>query len=89
MNHDHKSLLDRRREGQEFSLADINRALRDSGDLAEERSERVDTPIPLESEGDWKAASTGLVGGCEAGHKKEAWAGWSRYLDCRNAEAAA
>jgi hypothetical protein len=31
--YDHKSLLDRRREGQEFSLADINRALRDAGDL--------------------------------------------------------
>ena len=87
MIYDHKYLLDKRREGQEFSLADINRALRDSGDLAEERSERVDTPIPLESEGNREAASTGLVGRCEAGHKEAAWAGWSRYLDCRDAEA--
>ena len=82
-----KNLLDRRREGQEFSLADINRALRDSGDLAPDRSESVDTPIPLKSEGNRETASTGLVGGCEAGHKKEAWAGWSKYLDCRDAEA--
>ena len=82
-----KNLLDRRREGQEFSLADINRALRDSGDLAQDGSERMDFPIPLESEGNRETASTGLVGGCEAGHKKEAWAGWSRYLDCRDAEA--
>ena len=82
-----KNLLDRRREGQEFSLADINRALRDSGDLAQDGSERMDLPIPLESEGNRETASTGLVGGCEAGHKKEAWAGCSRYLDCRDAEA--
>ena len=82
-----KNLLDRRREGQEFSLADINRALRDSGDLAQDGSERVDTALPLESKGNRETASTGLVGGCEAGHKKEAWAGWSRYLDCRDAEA--
>jgi len=81
-----KNLLDRRREGQEFSLADINRALRNSGDLAQDGSERVDTPIPIESERNREAASTGLVGGCEGGDKKEAWAGWSRYLDCRDAE---
>jgi len=87
VNHDHKSLLDRRREGQEFSLADINRALQDAGDLAQDRSERVVTPIPLESEGNREAASTGMVAGCEGGNKKAAWAGWSRYLDCRDAEA--
>jgi len=81
-----KNLLDRRREGQEFSLSDINRALRNSGDLAQDRSERVAAPIPLESEGNRETASTGLVGGCEAGHKEAAWAGWSRYLDCRNEE---
>ena len=85
--YDYKNLLDRRREGQEFSLADINRALRDSGDLAAIGSERVDSPIPLESQGNRETASTGMVGGCEAGHKKEAWASWSRYLDCRDAEA--
>lgn len=85
--YDHKTLLDRRREGQEFSLADINRALRTSGDLAEERSKRMDTPIPLESEGNWEAASTGLVVGSKGSDTKEAWAGWSKYLDCRDAEA--
>ena len=82
-----KTLLDRRREGQEFSLADINRALRNSGDLAQDRSERVDTPISLESEGNWETASTGLVAGSKGSNTKEAWAGWSRYLDCRDAEA--
>ena len=86
--YDYKTLLDRRREGQEFSLADINRALRNSGDLAQDRSERVDTPIPIESERDWKAASTSLVVGSKGSDTKEAWAGWSKYLDCRDAEAA-
>ena len=81
-----KNLLDKRREGQEFSLADINRALRDAGDLSEERSERMDTSIPIESKRDWKTASTSLVVGSERSDKKEAWAGWSRYLDCRDAE---
>ena len=82
-----KNLLDRRREGQEFSLADINRALRNSGDLAQDGSERVDTPIPLEGEGNGETASTSMVAGCEGGNKEAAWAGWSRYLDCRDAEA--
>jgi len=79
--YDHKSLLDRRREGQEFSLADINRALQDAGDLAPDRGERMAAPIPHESEGNRETASTGVVGDCEAGHQKTAWAGWSRYLD--------
>ena len=86
MNYDYKSLLDKRREGQEFSLADINRALRDAGDLEPDRSERVDTPIPHESEGNRQTASTGLVAGCEGGHKETPWAGWSRYLDCIDGE---
>ena len=85
--YDHKTLLDRRREGQEFSLADINKALRNSGDLAQDGSERVDTPIPIESEGNGETASTSLVVGSERSDKKEAWPGWSRYLDCRDAEA--
>jgi hypothetical protein len=85
--YDHKTLLDKRREGQEFSLVDINRALRDSGDLAAIGSERVDTPIPLESERNWKATSTNLVVGSKGSDTKETWTGWSKYLDCRDAEA--
>ena len=84
--HDHKSLLDRRREGQEFSLTDINRALQDAGDLAPDRSERLDSPIPIESEAVGAAEGAGLVAGCEDEPKEAAWPGWSRYLDCRNGE---
>ena len=86
MNHDHKSLLDRRREGQEFSLADINRALCDAGDLAPDRSERLDSPIPIESERTGDSAS--MVAGCKDEPKEAAWPGFSRYLDCRNGETA-
>ena len=84
--YDHKSLLDRRREGQEFSLADINRALQDAGDLATDRGERLDSPIPTESEAVGAAEGTGLVAGCKDEPKEAAWPGWSRYLDCRNGE---
>ena len=84
--YDHKSLLDRRRESQEFSLADINRALQDAGDLERDRSERMVAPIPNESEGNRETASTGMVAGSEGGHKKAAWAGWSRYLDYQHEE---
>ena len=87
MIYDHKSLLDKRREGQEFSLADINRALQDAGDLKPDRGERMAEPIPHESQGNRETASTGLVAGGEGGNKEAAWAGWSRYLDCRDAEA--
>ena len=86
MNYDYKSLLDRRREGQEFSLADINRALQDAGDLEPDRGERMAAPISHESEGNRQTASTGLVAGGEGGHKETAWAGWSRYLDCIDGE---
>jgi len=84
--YDYKSLLDRRREGQEFSLADINRALQDAGDLEPDRGERMVAPIPHESEGNRETASTGLVAGGEGGYKEAAWAGWSRYLDCIDGE---
>jgi len=84
--YDHKSLLDKRREGQEFSLADINRALQDAGDLASDRGERLDSPIQTESERVWTTTDTVMVAGCEDEPKEKAWAGWSRYLDCRNGE---
>lgn len=84
--HDHKSLLDRRREGQEFSLADINRALQDAGDLAPDRGERLDSQIPTEIKTVWATEDAVMVVGCKDEPKEAAWPGWSRYLDCRNGE---
>ena len=82
--YDYKYLLDKRREGQEFSLVDINRALRDAGDLAPDRSERMDTQVSIEGQRSWSTKSTDLVGGCEDGNPEKTWSGWSRYLDFRN-----
>ena len=79
--YDHKSLLDKRREGQEFSLADINRALRDAGDLEPNRSKRMDKTLSQETIGTGQTANPDMVGGYEGGHQKTTWAGWSRYLD--------
>jgi len=82
-----KPLLDKRREGQEFSLADINRALQDAGDLAPDRGTGLDSQIPQQTAGTGETGSPSMVGDCEAGHQETAWAGWSAYLDSRNAEA--
>lgn len=79
--YDHKSLLDKRREGQEFSLADINRALRDAGDLKPYRSKRVDKALSQETVRAGQARSPSMVGEYQSGLKKETWSGWSRYLD--------
>ena len=79
--YDFKSLLDKRREGQEFSLAEINRALRDAGDLEPNRSKRMDKTLSQETIRVGKAGSTSMVGKYQDGHQKETWAGWSRYLD--------
>ena len=87
MNYDYKSLLDRRREGQEFSLDDINRALQDAGDLAPDRGEGMASALPIEREAIWEVQSTSMVGGSESRHKETAWPGWSRYLEMRNEQA--
>jgi len=79
--YDYKSLLDKRREGQEFSLADINRALRDAGDLEPKRSKRVDKTLSQATTRAGQARSPSMVGKCQDGHQKKAWSGWSRYLD--------
>lgn len=79
--YDHKSLLDKRREGQEFNLADINRALQDAGDLEPYRSKRVDKALSQETVRARQARSTSMVGKCQSKLEKETWSGWSKYLD--------
>ena len=79
--YDHKSLLDKRREGQEFSLANINRALRNAGDLEPYGSKRVDKALSQETARARQARGTSMVGKCKSGLEKETWPGWSKYLD--------
>ena len=85
---DHKSLLDARREGAEFSLADINRALRASGDLAPDRSDGMAAEVRIHTNDDRPGSREELVGRSESRHQEAAWQGWSKYLDCRNEQAA-
>ena len=82
--YDHKSLLDKRREGQEFSLTDINRALRDAGDLESNRSQRVDKTLSQETTRVGQTEGSSMVGEYQSGYKKETWSGWSRYLDYKH-----
>lgn len=84
--YDHKLLLDRRREGQEFSLADINRALQDAGDLAPIGSERMDKTLSQEAPRAGAREGANMVAGCKDEPKEAAWPGFSRYLDARNGE---
>ena len=82
--YDSKSLLDKRREGQEFSLADINRALQDAGDLAPDRGCGMEDAVCQEINRDWDSQSTKLVERYQTRTTKEAWPSYSKYLDCRN-----
>ena len=90
MNYEHRqianSILSRLKDGEEFSQSVIRTALIDAGDLAPDRGERLDSPIPTESEAFGATGGAGLVAGCQDESKKTAWAGWSKYLDCRNGE---
>jgi hypothetical protein len=88
MTYDHKSLLDARREGAEFSLADINRALRASGDLAQERSDGMAAKVRSHTNEDRTSSREELVGGSEIRPQEASWQGWSKYLDKRNEQAA-
>ena len=54
-------LLDKRKDGEEFSRLDIDTALRDSGDIASDGSEGMDQEIPQESNGGGENRGFGLV----------------------------
>ncbi len=82
-------ILNKVREGQKFSFEQISAALFATGDLHDPmRSERMEGAVQSESQGDWQAECPELVGRCESRHSADSWSGWSRYLDCRNEQAA-
>jgi len=72
--YDHKSLLDRRREGQEFSLADINRALQDAGDLAPDRGQGLDQAVQEKDQGGGESRGIGMVASNLVRLSEKAWA---------------
>ena len=81
-------LLDRLKDGETYPLEQISAALFATGDIhARVRSQRVDTPLPRQDEpSGWPDGPT-LVGGDQSPHRQDSWAGWSRYLDCRDVQA--
>ncbi len=82
-------LLDKLRDGQKFSFEQISAALFATGDLHDPmRGERMEGEVQNEGQRDWQAERPELVGRCESRHSANTWTGWSRYLDCRNEQAA-
>ncbi len=65
MNHEHRqvanSILDRLKDGEQFSQSVIRTALRDTGDLADNGSEGLDQAVQNENQGGWQKRSLRLV----------------------------
>ena len=78
-------LLDKLRDGKQFTFEEISAALFATGDLHDPmRGERMEEPLQSESQRDWQTERTELVGRNESGNSSSAWPGWSRYLNYRN-----
>jgi hypothetical protein len=82
-------LLDKAREGHKFSFEEISAALYATGDLHDPmRGEGMEESLQAEDKAAWQSESPKLVVSSEGRHPEDSWAGWSRYLDCRNEQAA-
>ena len=54
-------LLDRLKDGEKFSRLDVNRALRDAGDLAPDGGKGMDQAVSEEGDGGWESRSLSMV----------------------------
>ena len=83
-------LLDKARDGKRYSFEQISAALYATGDLHDPvRSEGMEAALCPESAIFGQGESSELVAASESRHSPDSWPGWSRYLDCRNEQAAA
>lgn len=83
-------LLDSAREGQRYTFEQISAALYASGDLHDRmRGAGVEAAPQSEGARTGQGESSELVAASESRHSQDSWPGWSRYLDCRNEQAAA
>ncbi len=83
-------LLDKAREGHRFTFEQISAALYATGDLHDPmRGERMEEAAQGQSAAAREDASSKLVVASQGRHSQDSWAGWSRYLDCRDEQAAA
>ena len=82
-------LLDKAREGHRFTFEQISAALYATGDLHDpNRSARMEESLQAEDQAAGQSESPELVVSSEGRHSQDSWAGWSRYLDCRNEKTA-
>lgn len=77
-------LLDKAREGKQYTFEQISAALYATGDLHDPmRGAGVEEALCPKSEVIGQSESTELVAASESGHHSDSWPGFSRYLDCR------
>ncbi len=82
-------LLDRLKDGETYPLEQISAALFATGDLyAGMRSARVDTTLSGQNQRSGCVDGATLVGGDQSQHSQDSRPGWSKYLDCRDVQAA-
>ena len=86
---DANQLLDRLKDGETYSLEQVSAALFATGDIhARVRSPRVDSALSGQNQPGGQCNGAALVGGDQGQYCQDSWAGWSRYLDCRDVQAA-
>ena len=73
-------LLDRLKDGEKFSRLDVNRALRDAGDLAPDGCEGMDQAVSEEIIGRGKSRSISVVAENLVRLSEKAWAESRRRL---------
>ena len=82
-------LLDKARDGTRFTFEEISAALYATGDLHDPmRGEGMEGSVQAEGQAARQGESPELVVAGESRHSQDSWTGWSRYLDCRNEQAA-
>jgi hypothetical protein len=78
-------LLDKVRDGQNFSFEQISAALYATGDIyAAMRGEGMEEALQGEGEGTGQGESPELVDCRQERHSQDSWTGWSRYLTAGN-----
>ena len=77
MNHEHRqianSILNRLKDGEEFSRSTIDQALRDTGDLAPIGSTGLDQAVQEESQGGGQSRGIGMVASNLIRLSEKAW----------------
>jgi hypothetical protein len=82
-------LLDKAREGHRFTFEQISAALYATGDLHDPmRGEGMEESLQGQDKAAGQSKSPKLVVASEGRHPENSWAGWSKYLDKRNQQAA-